>query len=189
MRPHTITRLILIRHCESHANSEGRLEGSGGDSALTDVGLGQAAQLAAAIAAEEGLGRVALFSSQQVRARETARAIEAALDAVCAADPRLCEGHAGAMEGVRYDDLKEFFNAGDHGGESDEVISARMRGALEDLFGHEADTLIVVSHGYSIRRALLAFGWEGPEAPLGNGDRIVCVWDDAGVSVSHLPLA
>lgn len=188
MRPRTITRLVLIRHCESHANSTGRLEGGGGDSPLSEAGLAQAARLATSIAAEE-LGRVALFSSHQVRALETARAIEAALDAVCAADPRLCEGHAGAMEGVLLADIKEFFNAGDHGGEDDETISARMRAALEDLFAHEADTLIVVSHGYSIRRALAAFGWQAPEAPLGNGDCIVCAWDDAGVSVSHRPLA
>ena len=54
-------QILLVRHCESQANAEGRIEGRG-DSPLSEEGLRQAEKVAALIAAR-GIGdaRLATF--------------------------------------------------------------------------------------------------------------------------------
>src|SRR5579864_7291350 len=69
-------RVLLVRHCQSQANAEGRIEGRG-DSALSEEGERQAQAVAAFIAAQ-GLGEATLIASSQARAIATAAAIAAA---------------------------------------------------------------------------------------------------------------
>ena len=66
-------RILLVRHCQSQANAEGRIEGKG-DSPLSQAGLEQARALAGAIA-ERRIAEARLIASSQARAIATALAI------------------------------------------------------------------------------------------------------------------
>ena len=89
-------RLLLVRHCQSQANADGRLEGKG-DSPLSEVGREQAGRVAAFVAAQE-IGQATLIASPQSRARATAEAIAAACAWTPSHDHRIREADLGWME-------------------------------------------------------------------------------------------
>ena len=62
-------RLLLIRHCQSQGNADGRLEGRG-DSPLSEAGREQAKRVAAFVAAQD-IGPATLIASPQSRAMWT----------------------------------------------------------------------------------------------------------------------
>ena len=154
----------LARHGETDANAEGRVQGSI-DPPLNDRGREQARALAEA-AAE--LGLVALVSSGQLRARETAQIVGEALGLEQRVDPRLAESHRGDWEGrlqeeIRAEDPDGWAASFDGsssfrfpGGESVAEHGERVRAALDDVARGPLPAL-VVCHGGSIRRALEAF--------------------------------
>lgn len=72
-----LNRLVFCRHGETESNVGGWLAGSR-DVSLTERGRAQARAAAAALAAQ-GSPVVAIYSSPQRRARETANVIGAAL--------------------------------------------------------------------------------------------------------------
>ena len=149
--------LILVRHGETAANSQGRLQGRV-ETELNERGRAQAERLAVAVA---GLGPVAVVSSPLRRARETAAAIGAATDLDVEIDERLTELHYGEWEGSRFADLPD--GAFDTwradptftppSGESLVDLRARVVPCVEDLLDRERP-VVAVSHVSPIKAAV-----------------------------------
>jgi broad specificity phosphatase PhoE len=191
-------RILLIRHCQSQANADGRIEGKG-DSPLSEVGLTQAASLAAFIAAQ-GIGDATLIASSQARAIATAEAIATVCGWVLIRDHRIREGELGWMEDLPYSEVGRHMaerqarelDAHVHGGESLEAVGERVWEALSEALAGGDGVLVLVSHGYAIQGLLRRLA---PGAPpmlfIGNGD-VVELWLDGHALAGgprHTPLA
>ncbi len=98
-------RLSLVRHGQSEANVSGRWQGHG-DSDLSPLGREQAAALGERLAKWE-LGR--FWSSDLVRAADTARATADALGREITFDPQMREIDVGAWEGLTRDEVAQKF--------------------------------------------------------------------------------
>ena len=190
-------RVLLVRHCQSEANAEGRIEGKG-DSPLSLDGHEQARALAAFIAAQD-LGEATLIASSQARAIATAAAISAACGWIWAEDHRIREGALGWMEDLPYADVGRHMaerrvrelDADLHGGESLDVVGERLWEALSEAIDMSEGALVLVSHGYAIQALLRRLD---PEVALprfiGNGD-VVEMWLEEGAlagAPTHFPL-
>jgi broad specificity phosphatase PhoE len=190
-------RILLVRHCESQANAEGRIEGRG-DSPLSEAGRGQAEAVAALIAAR-GLGEARLVASSQARAIATAAAIGAACGWTGSHDHRIREGDLGWMEDLSYAEVGRHMaerkarelDAELHGGESLDVVADRVWEALGEALAAGDGVLVLVSHGYAIQALLRRLD---PETAIprfiGNGD-VVELWLDDGALAAppqHFPL-
>jgi broad specificity phosphatase PhoE len=190
-------RVLLVRHCQSQANAEGRIEGKG-DSPLSEDGQEQARAVAAFIA-EQALGEGRLIASSQARAIATAAEIAAACGWTHVQDHRIREGELGWMEDLSYAEVGrhmaerqvEELNAHVHGGESLEVVGARAWEALSEALEAHSGDLVLVSHGYTIQALLRRLDPQiGIPRFIGNGD-VVEMWLDAGALAQaprHHPL-
>lgn len=170
-----MTRLVLVRHGQTAWNLEGRAQGHA-DVGLDEVGHTQAEALAPYVAA---MAPTALWSSDLLRARQTADRIAAVTGLETRIDPRLREFDAGERSGLTTAEFAEKFpeayaawRAGHltghvAGAETVDQVTARTVPALReiwDLTGPDG-TAVVVAHGACLRVALLAFlGW--PETLL-----------------------
>jgi probable phosphoglycerate mutase len=145
-----VTTLLLVRHGETDWNAEGRLQGHT-DRPLTDFGRRQARQLADELAGE---GLEAIYSSDLVRARETAEIVGERLGLPVVLDPDLREKDWGNWEGLTAveRDGVEFV------GESTEAHQERILRALRRIAErHPGDgSVLVVTHGGSMRRVQTA---------------------------------
>ena len=191
-------RVLIVRHCQSEANAEGRIEGRG-DSPLSAEGERQAQALAAFIAAQS-LGEATLIASSQARAIATAGAIAAACGWTTAAhDHRIREGELGWMEDLPYTEVGRHMaerkarelDADLHGGESLDAVAERFWEALDEAMSGAEGPLVLVSHGYAIQALLRRLGQEG-SAPgfIRNGD-VVELWLEGGALAEpprHYPL-
>jgi probable phosphoglycerate mutase len=152
------TRLCLIRHGETHWNTERRLQGHT-DVELNHRGKAQAIQMATALK-KLALNFDALYTSDLKRAADTANAIvrEFKVPAIVMSDLR--ERHFGALQGLSISDaptlkpkLWQAHMARDidhelEGGESIAQFARRVQDALEMILQkHFAETVILVSHG------------------------------------------
>ena len=99
----TATKLFLVRHGQSAGNAEGRF---GGHSAtpLSELGHEQA-RLAAASLAKENIN--AIYSSDLLRAVQTAEPLAKILGLEIVASPALRERNVGVLEGLTFDESKE----------------------------------------------------------------------------------
>jgi broad specificity phosphatase PhoE len=175
-------RVLLVRHCQSQANADGRIEGKG-DSPLSADGRRQAEAVAALIAAQS-LGEATLIASSQARAVATAHAIAAACGWTVSQDHRIREGELGWMEDLAYTEVARHMaerkakelDADVHGGESLDVVGERFWTALGDATRAYDGVLVLVSHGYAIQALLRRLD---PEVAIprfiGNGD-VVELW-------------
>ena len=190
-------QILLVRHCQSQANADGRLEGSG-DSPLSEVGREQARRLAAFIASRD-IGPARLIASPLSRARATAEAVGEACGWTPSHDHRIREGEFGWMEGMSYAELfrhmdehrVSVLDADVHGGESLATVAGRCWEALDEALAVTDGALIAVMHGLAIH-ALVEhrFGHEFGLARIGNGD-IVEIWmegDEVTDPPAHYPL-
>lgn len=151
------TRLLLVRHAESVANADGRLQGSG-DAPLSPRGEEQARRLAAWLR-DSGPPADVLVSSPLQRARQTAEAISGALGMELLIRPGLREANLGNLEGADAQTLAAVIAAGglrtEDGAETPRAFVERTIGALHGLLAaYEGQTLIVVTHGGVIATAL-----------------------------------
>jgi broad specificity phosphatase PhoE len=175
----------LARHGETDANAEGRVQGSL-DPPLNERGREQARKLATEAA---GLGLRALYTSQLLRARETADVVGEAVGLEPVVDERFAESHRGEWEGrliaeIQADDPEGWTGSlavepgfRFPGGESLEEHGARVEAALADVSRGPLPAL-VICHGGTIRRVLAARRPdELTERPLSNGV-LVRVGDD-----------
>jgi broad specificity phosphatase PhoE len=183
----------LARHGETDANAEGRVQGSL-DPPLNERGREQARELAEQAAP---LGLRALYTSQLLRARETAVIVGGRIGLDPLVDERFAESWRGEWEGrfhaeIRAEDPEGWaasFGAGDEfrfpGGESLGEHAARVEAGLADVRRGPLPAL-VVCHGGTIRRVLAArLGLQGSAEEFAsmrvpNGS-IVQVMDGAGL--------
>lgn len=157
------TRVIFVRHGETVWNREGRCQGSS-DIPLSEIGLEQAEALAAVLGRETV---AAIYSSDLIRARQTADAIAGRHRLPVTTDARLRELNQGELEGRSLkemlagqpDLLKRWMDEPADvcmpGGESLRAMQARAGRALEEIIRRHPDqTVIVVGHGLCTRSLL-----------------------------------
>lgn len=174
-------RLVLLRHGQSEANVERRLDTRPPGAALTPLGRDQA------LAFAQGLGPPALIAhSVALRALETAAVIGAQLDVLADEVAGIHEVQVGELENRNDDDAIAAFNAiyerwhhGEldlplPGGESGNDVLDRYVPVLTDLRmrfldddGFNGD-IIVVSHGAAIRLASAVLAGVDPNFALDN---------------------
>lgn len=153
-----MTTLLLTRHGETDWNSQRRWQGHA-DQPLNDVGRAQARALA-----EELAGRTidVVYSSDLVRAYETAVIVADRLGLPVEVDSGLREVDVGdwsgrahsEVEGIDPDGYRRWQQGGKgwNGGESYEQMGERVLATVLRLAeSHPGRTLLIVSHGGSIR--------------------------------------
>lgn len=155
MKSHT-TRLLLIRHGQSIANIERRVQGWS-DDPLTSVGAAQAHLLANWFRTNSPRADL-LFSSPLQRAYQTATPISSALGLDIQLHPELKEINLGLLEDVPESAFALALNSdnyAEYGVETDQVFSERVVGALDEMrAAYAGSTLIVVTHLGVISTAL-----------------------------------
>jgi|HubBroStandDraft_4_1064222.scaffolds.fasta_scaffold41844_3 broad specificity phosphatase PhoE len=186
-------RVFLIRHCQSEANADLRVE-TRGDSALTVLGVEQARQRARKLGAHE-LAEVTVVASPLKRAARTASEIADHHGWTVSHDQRLTEGDLGRLEGLAYHELVNHLPAGarwldaeTHGGESEAVVGERMLEAVAAALEAAPGPVVIVSHGYAISALLKRLGRETRQ--LANGDMFELHLDESTVVhlLEHHPL-
>jgi broad specificity phosphatase PhoE len=157
------TRLLLVRHGQTELSVERRYSGRGNPS-LTDVGLRQAAAVAARLAELGGVD--AVVTSPLTRAWQTADAIGKATGAPVTELPDLTETDFGEWEGLTFQeaaqrdpDLHRKWLADTAvptpGGESFDQVHSRVARALDAIVSDFAgSTVVVVSHVTPIKTLL-----------------------------------
>jgi len=154
--------LLLIRHGQSVANSEGRLQGQF-DSPLTEEGRDQARALAGRLARHIEIPS-AIYASDLLRAAKTAEILAAALDVPVILDARLREYDIGVLTNIVWREIETLYPDVWHdlhhsrewaripGEEGTEALHQRLEAALNDIRAAHSDdeTVAIVSHGGSL---------------------------------------
>jgi broad specificity phosphatase PhoE len=155
-----LTTLILLRHGETEWNLSGRWQGQAADTPLTELGRAQAGIVAGRL---RSYPISAIYSSDLLRALETAEIVGQALDLAPIAEPALRESDIGAWTGLNWDEITARFPdqvaamfAGEEvrrgGGESYGELQARLAAAAEGIAArHPGQTVLLVSHGAALR--------------------------------------
>ena len=152
-----LTRICFVRHGETDWNIEQRMQGHI-DLALNANGEAQAVAAGRYFAS---LQASALYSSDLLRARQTAQAVSDALHLPIILLPALRERHFGRCEGMTFDEIAakygEDARAIEHrdpdyvtpkGGESIRQHQARILDCVGGLVSaHPGQTIVVVTHG------------------------------------------
>ncbi|GEL17136.1 histidine phosphatase family protein [Pseudonocardia asaccharolytica] len=175
-RRHAPTTLYLVRHGESTWNAAGLLQGRTAIVPLTERGRAQAARAAAALA-DRPIG--AVWSSDLLRARQTAALVAAAHGLPVRTVPALREQGHGVWEGRPAAGRAERLAAAGPdwappGGESARALHTRVRMFLtRALREPPTGELVLVTHGETMRAALAALlgapAEAMPRALPGNG--------------------
>lgn len=154
------TTLILLRHGETEWNLSGRWQGQAADTPLTDLGREQARIVAGRLRAYPIR---AIYSSDLLRAFETAQIVGQRLGLAPVAEPALRESDIGAWTGLTWMEITQRFPdqvaamyAGQEvrrgGGESYGELQARLAAAAEAIAAHHpGQTVLLVSHGAALR--------------------------------------
>jgi broad specificity phosphatase PhoE len=150
----------LARHGETDDNREPLRFQGWRDTPLNDVGRRQAAELAERVSAA---GIRSLWSSDLIRASETAQIVGARLGLEARLDPRLREANRGRWEGRLFPDVardepelfSEWMKAGDGwrfpDGESLQEQQQRVLECVEEIRATAELPALAVCHGGSIR--------------------------------------
>ncbi|MFC1466297.1 MAG: histidine phosphatase family protein [Candidatus Brachytrichaceae bacterium NZ_4S206] len=164
-----MTHLWLIRHGQTDWNVQGRWQGQTPDAPpLNATGVAQAHALAETLAQQaEQAAFQALYSSDLLRARQTAEIIGLHLRLPVRLDPRLREVNLGVWEGMLGEEVALRYVAEleerkrnpvysrPPQGETVFELAARVGRALDDIArAHPSGDVIVVSHGLAIATAL-----------------------------------
>jgi broad specificity phosphatase PhoE len=158
-----MAEIWLIRHGQTDWNLEGRLQGQL-DVPLNITGLNQVRELADQLAEKKFY---ALYSSDLMRARQTAEIIAGRLNLPITFDPRLREISQGQFEGMLFSDVMLKFekamtdrsrnpvHSRMPGGESLAELAARFKEALDEIACvHPIQPVLVVAHGLAIATML-----------------------------------
>ena len=151
-----MTRFCLIRHGQTDWNMDGRYQGQS-DIPLNEKGLAQAKTLAGEL---QGRAFTSIYSSDLMRARQTAQPIADALKLTVQLEPRLREINQGEWEGQVAENIKARYadlwaqrtidpaSVRPPGGETVAEVAARVYAALNDISRrHSSGTIMIVSHG------------------------------------------
>lgn len=154
------TIICLIRHGESEANRRDAFLGHG-NLELTETGRAQA-EMAAAFLEKQGAD--VIYSSDLIRAHETAKAAARRLGLPVITDPQLREIDAGAWDFLTFAELRERFaesfrvwtedleNAVCDGGESLKQLRQRILSAVTRIAEeNKGKRVLIFSHGTPIR--------------------------------------
>jgi broad specificity phosphatase PhoE len=151
------TRLLLARHGETEWNRTGRFQGHA-DPPLSEIGRAQAAALAESLA-DDGIR--AVYTSDLLRASETARVVATRLGLRVVEDAGLREIDVGSWSGLTRDEIAardpegfERWLRGEvgHDGETRDQLTERVVAAVERIaHSHAGATVLVVTHGGAIR--------------------------------------
>lgn len=170
-------RIVLIRHCETDWNVEGRLQGQA-DTELNQNGCDQAENLAGKIAGVS-LGITNIISSPLMRAAQTAEIIARTLNVPWSLDDRLRECSFGTLEGKIINEVKKtmdynlvYRSHGDYdfqtvGGESREAVLTRHLDLLKTLITLGDRVPLLVGHGSGLNTLLTHLG---DDSNLGRGE-------------------
>jgi broad specificity phosphatase PhoE len=155
-----VTTFLLVRHGQTDWNMEGRYTGQS-DIPLNDTGRRQAREVARRMAADTP--PEAVYSSDLVRARETAEIIAGAIQIELRTDPRLREIDQGEWEGMLFADIKGRYeaefgrmrqdpaNVGPPGGETVGQVWDRVLAAAGEIAkAHPHSRVALVSHGLAL---------------------------------------
>lgn len=166
--------LIVVRHGETTWNREGRLQGHT-DIPLSEAGFVQADELAERLAGE---AFDALYSSDLLRARQTAERVARRTGHPILVDPRLRERHLGVLQSFTREEnarvhpgVYERYLRGEAdyvipGGESASQFFDRVIGALTSIAaGLTARRAVIVCHGGVLDALYRVAAGEGPEGP------------------------
>jgi 2,3-bisphosphoglycerate-dependent phosphoglycerate mutase len=150
------TRLFVMRHGQTAWNLEWRIQGQL-DVPLNDTGRWQAAQMARALTGED---IAAVYSSDLVRAAETAAALARSSGRAVVTDTGLRERAFGAFEGATFGEVEQRWpedarrwrrrepGFGPGGGETLNAFYARcVETARRLAAGHPGQTIALVAHG------------------------------------------
>ena len=157
-------RIILVRHGQTDANKEGRFQGAS-DAPLNRLGLCQAQALGRRLSSEQ---IVAVYSSPQTRAMQTATPIAESRSLPIQTVEGLRELDIGELDGLQGPDLRERYphileqwriNVGAltmPGGESIVGLQERTWNAILHIRDrHWEGTVAAVSHNFAIQSILL----------------------------------
>lgn len=191
------TRILAIRHGETAWNRETRIQGNT-DIVLNDIGQAQARRVAEALR-DDAVD--AVYSSDLLRARQTAEAICASTGAPLQLEPSLRERAFGIFEGLTWAEIADRFPtesqrwrqrdlsfAAEGGGEALPEFFARCMGAVRQIAkAHPGQTVVIVAHGGvmdCLYRAATRLALDAPRSwTLGNAtvNRLLCT--DEGISL------
>lgn len=150
-----VTKLFLVRHGQSAGNAEGRFGGHG-PTPLSELGQHQA-EATSAFLAKEGVN--VIFSSDLLRAVQTAEPLSRLTGVPLITAQAFRERHVGVLEGLTFDESKERYpkdfyalvNRTVHhvisGGESYRHLLRRSTGALNEILrAHQGQRIAIFSH-------------------------------------------
>jgi broad specificity phosphatase PhoE len=158
-----MTRILVARHGETDWNREHRWQGHS-DTPLNDTGRAQARALAEELATES---IDAVYSSDLIRAHETARLVAEprGLEVIAIRDLR--ERSFGSVEGMTTGEIQARFPGIElpwSDGETRKALTDRVLGALHRIAETHPDaSVLVVSHGGPLRAVLTHCGIDGVE--------------------------
>jgi alpha-ribazole phosphatase len=154
-----MTILLLIRHGQTDWNLQGRYTGQS-DIPLNRTGHDQACATAAEL---ERKPPDVIYSSDLLRARETAQRIAQACQLPVHTDARLREIHQGVWEGLHFDEIKSRFaeqfahrqadplSVAAPGGETVGQVRERVLAAVRDIVQkHPHGRVAIVAHGLAL---------------------------------------
>ena len=162
------TTIVLVRHGETDWNAERRVQGHT-DRPLNETGRAQARALADQLAREQF---DAVYSSDLLRAYETARIVAERLGLAVATLRELREKDFGSWEGLTDTVILERFPDARSGawgdGETAEELGMRVLDALRRIAAaHPGRRVLVVTHGGPVR-AVLGHCDDRCDRPVGN---------------------
>ncbi|MCD9189263.1 MAG: histidine phosphatase family protein [Pyrinomonadaceae bacterium] len=150
-----VTRLYIVRHGQSAGNAEGRFGGHS-PTPLSELGKQQAEITAHALAKEK---IEAIYSSDLLRAVQTAEPLAKLLDLPIIKTDAFRERHVGVLEGLTFDESKQKYpndyyaliNRNIHHvitkGESYKHLLRRATAALREIFViHRGEKVAIFSH-------------------------------------------
>lgn len=185
-------RVVLWRHGQTGWNLERRFQGST-DIELTEAGLAQARRSARLLA---GLKPDAVIASDLKRTVATAAELAAVTGLEVSHDENLRETYAGAWQGLtheeiveRYGDQYDAWKRGEPvrrgGGELETEVADRAAPVIERSVEKlpEDGTLVVVSHGGTIRTSIGRLLGLHPSTWEALGGLSNCCWSVLGESV------
>ena len=154
------TEIILIRHGETEWNSQKRMQGHS-NSDLSEVGRGQIQELGELM---KNVSFDHIYSSDSLRARQTAEAITQYSGHTLQFDQRIREKNLGVFEGLTSTEAKErhpevyrlFKTAGanyviDEGESTQQLLERALEFSEEIRLRHPQERVVMVTHGGVVR--------------------------------------
>ncbi|GAB1470747.1 hypothetical protein MASR2M66_16250 [Chloroflexota bacterium] len=155
------TDLWLVRHGQTDWNLAGRWQGQASDApGLNETGMAQARQAREKL--KDG-SFSAIYSSDLLRARQTAEIIAEPLELQVTLEPHLREMNLGAWEGmmseaiaVQYPQelakrMQDPYHTKAPNGESPEEVAGRVLTAVREIADrHAGESVLIVAHGVSL---------------------------------------